>query len=113
MTQQNWDSLFSLQTPEHEDLTYDNFQCIVVDGKGADLIFQFFAVKVDDFDEIAAEVIDDHFGDTAGFAIEYVPEMGMYGLLYKDAKDNPLFSKEFHVYDFLDMLSKTITELQK
>ena len=112
MTQQDWDSLFSLHTPEHEDLSFDNFNCIVVDGKGTDIIFQFFNTETKDFEEICAEVIDDHFGDTEGFAIEYVPEMEMYGLLYKDAKDNPLFSRDFHVYDFLDILSKTITELQ-
>ena len=102
-----------MQTPEHEDVKKDNFECIVVDGKGTDLIFQMFSLKVDEVEELVAEVIEDHFGDTENFAIEFVPEMGMYGLLYKNAKDNPLFSKDFHVYEFLDILDKTITELQK
>ena len=110
---QNWEEFFSLQTPEHEDVKKDNFECIVVDGKGTDLIFQMFSLKVDEVEELVAEVIEDHFGDTENFAIEFVPEMGMYGLLYKNAKDNPLFSKDFHVYEFLDILDKTITELQK
>lgn len=113
MTQQDWGSLFSLQTPQHEDISTDNFECIVVDGKGDDIIFQFFGIKTEEFDEIIAEVIEEYFGTTEGFAIEYIPEMSMYGLLYKDAKANPLFSKEFHVHDFLDLLSNTITELQK
>jgi len=111
MNQQDWNSLFELQTPEHEDLDYDNFNCLVVDGKGDDIIFQFFKVQVDEFEEITAEVIEEHYGDTDGFAIEFVPELKMYGLLYKDAKSNPLFSKEFHVYDFLELLSNTITEI--
>lgn len=113
MTNTDWQELFQLQVPEHETIDKDNFSCIVVNGKGNDLIFQFFSIKDPDFDETVAEVIEDHFGNTEAFAIEYVREMDMYGLLAKDIKDNPLFSKEFHVYQFLDLLSKTITELQK
>ena len=110
---QDWESQFHLQTPEHEEIDLANFNCIVVDGKGHDLIFQIFEVKIDDFEELIAEVIEEHFGATEGFAIEYVPEMSMYGLLYKDARTDALFNKEFHVYEFLDLVSNTITELQK
>ena len=110
---QQWDNSFALQAPEHETVEKDHFTCIVVDGKGDDLIFQFFNVKIDDFEEVIAEVIEEHFGNTNGFAIEYVSELKMYGLLYKDAKDTPLFSRDFHVHAFLDILDSTITELQK
>lgn len=100
---------FQLAMPEHEEITHNNFTCIVVDGKGSDLIFQFFSVKVQDFENIIAEVIEDHFGSTDNFAIEYVTELSMFGLLYKDAKAHPLFSKEFHIYKFLSLLDDTIT----
>lgn len=102
-----------LTIPEHQEYDRNSFSCLVVDGKRNDLIFQFFKVKTADFSDIIAEVIEDHFGDTNKFAIEYVREMDMFGLLAKDIKDNPLFSKEFHIVRFLDLLDKTITELQK
>ena len=103
----------SLSVPENKEYKRDNFTCLVVAGKGTDLIFQFFDVKYKDFPQVTAEVIEDHFGDTNNFAIEYVREMDMFGLLAKNIKDNPLFSEEFHVIRFLDLLSKTITELKK
>ena len=114
----NLDNLFKatshkLEAPKHEDIKRDNFQCIVVDGKGDDLIFQFFSIKISSFNALIAEIIEDHFGSTDGFAIEYVPEMGMYGLLAKDLKSNPLFSKEAHVIRFLDLVDKTVTEYLK
>ena len=108
----DWSTGFSLAAPENETVAKDNFNCLVVAGKGLDNIFQFFEVKIDDFEELIAEVIEDHFGDTEGFAIEYVPELKMYGLLAKDQRDNPMYSRDFHIYDFLDLLSNTITELQ-
>ena len=109
----DWNQNFSLRIPDNEDIEKSNFSCIVVDGKGYDTIFQFFNVKSSDFDEVIAEVIEDHFGDTEGFAIEYVDEMDMFGLLAKDLKDNPMFSRDFHIYDFLDLLDSTITELNE
>lgn len=108
----DWSTGFSLAVPENETIEKDNFTCLVVAGKGLDNIFQFFNVTVNDFEELVAEVIDDHFGYTEGFAIEYVPELKMYGLLAKDLRDNPMYSKDFHIYHFLDLLSNTITELQ-
>lgn len=107
----DWTENFTLSIPENEDIEKDNFSCIVIHGKGYDNIFQFFNVKTDDFEEIIAEVIEDHFGDTSDFAIEFVDEMDMFGLLAKDLRDNPMFSKEFHVHEFLDLLDSTITAL--
>lgn len=114
----NLDNLFGagshkLEIPRHEEIQRDNFQCIVVDGKGDDLIFQFFEVTIKPFSDIVAEVIEDHFGSTDKFAIEYVAELKMYGLLAKDLKSNPLFSKETHIVKFLDLVDKTITEYLK
>ena len=102
-----------LEVPEHEEVKKDTFQCLVVAGKGQDLIFQFFGVKAIEFPNIIAEVIEDHFGDTNNFAIEYVRELDMYGLLAKNIKQNPLFSREFHIIRFLDLLDKTIINIQK
>jgi hypothetical protein len=102
-----------LEAPEHEDIECTNFKCIVVDGKGFDVIFQFFNLKFQDFRDLAAEAVESHFGSTNGFAIEFVEELKMYGLLAKDLKENPLFNKEFHIYDFVDLLDKTLTEVQK
>ena len=109
----DWNQNFSLTIPDNEDINKSNFSCIVVDGKGYDTIFQFFSVKSEDFEEIIAEVIEEHFGDTEGFAIEFVGEMDMFGLLAKDLRDNPMFSKDFHIYEFLDLLDSTITELNE
>tara|TARA_Y100001972_G_C7469764_1_gene239262 strand:+ start:244 stop:582 length:339 start_codon:yes stop_codon:yes gene_type:complete len=111
MNAADW-NIHNLQIPNNETIDKDNFTCTVVDGKGTDNIFQFFNVKIDDFDEVLAETIEDHFGNTEGYALEFVSEMSMYGLLAKNQRDNPLFNKEFYVDQFLDLLDKTITELQ-
>ena len=108
----NWQQDLSLQIPDNETIETDNFNCVVVDGKGMDTIFQFFGVRTPEFSDVIAEVIEDHFGNTAGFAIEYVPELKMYGLLAKDHRENPLYNKDHQVYNFLDLLDSTITELK-
>lgn len=108
----DWNEKFSLSAPENETVDLDNFSCIVVHGKGMDNIFQFFKVKFDDFEELIAEVIEEHFGDTESYAIEYVDELNMFGLLAKDQRDNPLYSKDFHVYGFLELLDNTIEQLK-
>lgn len=102
-----------LVAPENEEIFKDSFMCIAKDGKGLDNIFQFFSIKVKDFPQILAEVIEDYFGDTSKYALEYVPELKMYGLLAKDQRDNPLYSKKFHIHGFLTFLDNTIKEIQK
>ena len=109
----DWNEKFTLTAPENETIDMKNFSCMVVHGKGLDNIFQFFRVKFPEFDELVAEVIEEHFGDTDLFAIEYVGELDMFGLLAKDQRDNPLYSKDFHVYGFLDLLDSTIDQLKQ
>ena len=113
VNKEHWGQKLQIEIPAYDEIEKDVFNCIVVEGKDLDLIFQFFSVKCEDFEETIAEVIEDHFGNTEDFAIEFVTELDMFGLLAKNIKDNPLFSKEFHVHAFLDLLAKTITELQE
>lgn len=103
---------WQLEAPEHEEVEATNFRCIVVEGKGFDTIFQFFNANFEDFEEVAAEVVEDHYGNTDGFAIEFVKELNMHGLLAKDLRDNPLFSKEHHIYDFIELLDSTLTVIK-
>ena len=107
----NWNSGFNIKLPNSIELALNNFDCVVIDGKGSDNIFQFFKVKRKDFNDIVAEVIEDYFGTTNGFAIEYVRELSMYGLLAKDQRDTPLYNREFHVDSFLKLLDATMSEL--
>lgn len=109
----NWEQSFQLQPPKHDTVEKKNFMAVISDGKGDDIIFQFFKVKIQDFDGLLAEVIEDHFGSTNSFALEYVQELDMYGLLAKDIKSNALFNKKFHIDSFLDILDSTISELKK
>ena len=112
MNIESWTDI-QLMAPNNETVNKDNFTCTVIDGKGYDNIFQFFEVKIEDFDDLIAEVIEDHFGNTEPFAIEYVPELSMYGLLAKDQRDGPMYNSDFHIHTFLDLLDKTITEMLK
>ena len=107
----DWNASINIIPPTYEEHTASHFSCTVVDGKGHDLIYQFFKVEEKNFTDILAEVIDDFFGSTDNFAVEFVPELDSYALLAKNIKDNPLFTRERSVRAFLSLLNETISQV--
>jgi hypothetical protein len=105
-----WEESFRLVAPVNIEIKKKEFICTVVHGKGTDNIFQFFEVRHKDFDNLLAEVIEDYFGATESFALDYIADIDSYALLAKNLRDNPMFNVKYHVEGFLDILAGTIRE---
>lgn len=82
---------------------------IVPRGDG-DLIYHFSNIKHPDFKKILAEVVEQHFGATDDFRIDFVPELQAWGLLAKNVRKKPLFNLMFYTEDFLWLLDAVLKE---
>ena len=76
-----------------------------------DIIYQFFGVslpKGHEFQELLAETVDSHFGSTDDFRVDYVEEVGAWGLLAKAVRDRPLYNEDHYILQFLRLVDAAI-----
>jgi hypothetical protein len=85
---------------------------IVLRGEG-DIIYQFFGVKHPDFKGFLAEVVDEHFGSTDDFRVDYIQELKSWSLLAKDVRTRPLFNFKHYTEDFMWLLDAALEEFKK
>lgn len=90
-----------------------NFYCDIVLRGDEDVIYQF-QTKYGDFRKLLAEVVESHFGDTANFKFDTIPEIpNAYGLLAKSVRAKPFFSAKHYTEGFLDFLDDVLDETQR
>lgn len=101
-------SQFGIQLPESSEFQGKRLSARMV-RKGPDVIFQLFAPRFTaDFPALLAEVVEAHFGSTADFKIDHVPELNSYALLAKGILDRPTVRVDYVTTDFLNLLDEVL-----
>jgi len=82
---------------------------IVFRGEG-DVIYHFPKIRHKDFKNLLSAVVESHFGSVDSFKVDYVRDMGLWSLLAKNVRTNPLFDMKHYTEDFLWLLDGTLEE---
>lgn len=81
-----------------------------------DIVYQFQLkpkYRKGDFGTLLDIVIEQHFGSTDNFFLDYVHELDSWALLAREARANPFYNETHYIEDFLSLLDAALLEEQQ